>query len=81
MAEHDDLEVLGTTRADNETGQHDDEAVENARHRRSASAVFPLIRGHDRIFGPHTLLAGTTSADRYPITLGDTHTRPWQKCR
>ena len=28
------------------------------RHSRSASAAFPLIRGHDRIFGPHTLFPG-----------------------
>jgi hypothetical protein len=55
VAKHDNLEVLGTTRADRETGDHGDEAVENARHSWSASAVFPLIAAHDRRFGPQGL--------------------------
>ena len=55
MAEHDDLEVLGTAGADGEPGQAGDEAAQNARHSWSASAAFPLISTHDRIFGPHTL--------------------------
>ena len=54
MAEHDDLEVLGTTRADSETGEQGDEAVENARHSWPASAAAVLVSAHDRIFGPHT---------------------------
>ena len=46
------LEVLATARADRETGEHGDEAVENAEHSWSASAAFPLINAQDRIFGP-----------------------------
>ncbi len=38
-----------------EQGQAGDEAVEDAIHSRSASAAFPLISTHGRIFGPHTL--------------------------
>jgi hypothetical protein len=53
VAEHDDLEVLGTARADSETGELGDEAVKNAEHSLSASAAFPLISAHDRIFDPH----------------------------
>ena len=53
VAEHDDLEVFGTTRADRETGEHGDEAVEDTGHSWSASAAFALISAHDRIFGPH----------------------------
>ncbi len=52
MAEHDDLEVLGATGTDSEAGQGSDEAVENARHSRSASPAFRLVNPHDRIFRP-----------------------------
>ena len=56
MAKDDDLQVLGTTRADRETGEHADEAIENAEHSWSASAAFRLFSVHDRIFGPHCIL-------------------------
>jgi len=58
VAEHDDLEVLGTLRADSETGEHGDEAVENAGHSWSASAAFPLISAKDRIFDASLLSRG-----------------------
>ncbi len=64
VAEHDDLEFLGAAGSDSETGQAGDEAVENARHSRSASAVFPLISGHDRIFGPHRRHRGWSAPTR-----------------
>ena len=44
---------FGTARADRETGEHGDEAVESAGHSWSPSSAFPLIGAHDRIFGPH----------------------------
>ncbi len=53
VPKHDDLEVLGTTGANSEAGQRGDEAVRNALHSWSGSAVFPLISARDRIFGPH----------------------------
>ncbi len=56
VAEHDDLEVFGATGTEGKAGQSGYEAIENAKHRWSASAVFPLISVHDRVFGPHTLL-------------------------
>ena len=56
MAEHDELEILGSARAHGEAGQAGDKAVENARHSVSASAVFPLISTHGRIFGPHRVM-------------------------
>lgn len=52
VAEHDELEVLGSAGADGEVGQAGDEAVENARHSRSASALFSLISGHGRMLTP-----------------------------
>jgi len=52
VSKHDDLEFLGTTRADRQTGEHGDEAVENADHSSASSAASPLISAHDRIFGP-----------------------------
>jgi len=55
VSKHDDLELLGTTRADRQTGEHRDEAEENADHSSPSSAAFPLVSVHDRIFGPHTL--------------------------
>jgi len=58
VSQHDDLELLRTTRADRETGEHGDEAVENAEHSSLSSAAFPLISAHDRIFGPHRLSRG-----------------------
>ena len=64
VAEHDDLEVLGAARADREAGKHGDEAVENAGDSRSASAAFPLISAHDRIFGRHTRRHGTVEMVR-----------------
>ncbi len=54
MAKHDDLEVHGTTRAGRETSEHGDESVENAGHSWSASAAFPLISAHVRVFGPRS---------------------------
>ncbi|MFN0027563.1 MAG: hypothetical protein ACKV2O_10355 [Acidimicrobiales bacterium] len=55
VAKHDDLEVLGTTRADRETGDHGDESVENEGHSWSASAAFPLISAHDGVVGARPL--------------------------
>lgn len=40
VAKHDDLEVLGTTRADSETGDHGDETVENTGHNWSDRPCF-----------------------------------------
>jgi hypothetical protein len=55
VAEHDDLEVLGATGTEGKTGQSGYEAIGNAKHRWSASAVFPLISAHGRVFGPHRI--------------------------
>ena len=54
VAQHDDLEVLGAARTDSETGERSDEAVEDARHDRSASAAFrPGQRPRPNIRPPH----------------------------
>lgn len=59
MTEHDDLEVLGASGADCKPGESGDEAVENARHNPQASAAFPLVNPHGRIFDPHRLATAT----------------------
>ena len=47
MTQHDDLEVLGPSRAYGEPDQGGNEAVDEARHNRSAWGAFPLINPHD----------------------------------
>ena len=69
VTEHDDLEVFGAAGAHSEPGERGEESIKNTRHSRSASAVFPLISVHDRIFGPHSLGASWLSANRVDVSL------------
>ncbi len=43
------LEVLGSTRADCETGEHGDETIENARHSSQDAGAFTLVNPQDRV--------------------------------
>jgi hypothetical protein len=58
VAQDDDLDVFGAARLSREAGQRCEEAVQDARHSPSASAVFPLISAHGRVSGTHVCPEG-----------------------
>ncbi len=53
VAQHDDLEILGTARAHGQTGQRREEAVQDATHTPQDRRVSSLVNAHVRVSGTH----------------------------